>query len=139
MTELNQIDTTVSGNQVSDKNTVTVEDMVSRIHLKIDEFSEEIDEEFVQELENQLKAKKNGAEYFISKNKYWDLWLQKLFAQLISIKVWILALITILLLTAVITNTQFITILGIVMGLKGAFSVAEVWQKKGSNNMIDKV
>ena len=71
--------------------------MVDRIHDKIDEFADDVDEEFIQEMEAQLKAKKNGEGYFICKNKYWDLWFQKLFAQFISVKIWIIVLITVLL------------------------------------------
>jgi hypothetical protein len=118
----------------------TIKDMVGRIHDKIDEFADEVDEEFIDEMEAQLKAKKNGEGYFICKNKYWDLWFQKFFAQLVSVKIWIIALITILLKLALITNIQFASILGIIMALKGAFSVADVWKKNGngSNNAIDK-
>jgi len=123
-----------------DLNITTVKDMVGRIHLKIDEFADEIDEEFIKEMEAQLKAKKNGEGYFICKNRYWDLYLQKLFAQMISVKIWIIALITILLKLALITNIQFASILGIIMALKGAFSVADVWKKNGNgnHNAIDK-
>jgi len=115
-------------------NVTTVKDMVGRIHMKIDEFAEEIDEEFIKEMEAQLKAKKNGEGYFICRNRYWDLWFQKLFAQLISVKLWIVALITILLSTALITNVQFASILGIIMALKGSFQVAAVWKKNGNGN-----
>lgn len=125
--------------QSGDKQVTTVKDMVNRVHFKIDKFSEDIDEEFVKEMEVQLEAKKNGEGYFICKNKYWDMWLQKLFAQLISVKLWIIALITILLATALITNIQFASILGIIMALKGAFSVANVWKKNGSDDIIDKI
>lgn len=122
----------IAEGDVSIKDVTTVKDMVGRIHDKIDE-------EFVNEMGAQLKTKKNAAGYFMCKNKYWDLWLQKLFAQMISIKVWIIALITILLKLALITNIQFASILGIIMALKGAFSVADVWKKKGSSDIIDKV
>ena len=127
--------------QVEKKQDVTtVKDMVGRIHDKIDEFADDVDEEFIQEMESQLKAKKNGEGYFICKNKYWDLWLQKFFAQLVSVKIWIIALITILLKLALITNIQFASILGIIMAFKGSFQVASVWKKNGngSNDAIDK-
>lgn len=123
-----------------DPNVTTVKDMVSRIHTKIDEFENEIDEEFINEMEAQLKAKKNGEGYFICRNRYWDLYLQKLFAQAISVKLWIIALITILLSTALITNIQFASILGVIMALKGSFQVAAVWKKNGNGayNAMDK-
>jgi hypothetical protein len=131
----------ITEGDVSTKNITTVKDMVERVHLKIDEFSEQIDEEFVKEMEAQLKAKKNGKGCFICKNHYWDLYLQKLFAQMISVKIWIIALITVLLKLALITNVQFASILGIIMALKGAFSVADVWKKNGDGDrdIIDKV
>ena len=125
---------------MTEENVTTVKDMVDRMHEKIDEFADEVDEEFVDEMESQLKAKKNGGGYFICKNKFWDLWLQKLFSQLISVKIWIIALIAILLKVSLITNIQFAAILGIIMGMKGVFSVADVWKRGGTNgNMVDKV
>lgn len=120
----------------------TVKDMVDRIHTKIDDFADEVDEEFLEELDTQLKAKKRGDRgYFICKHYYWDIWLQKLFAQMISVKVWIIALITVLLKFALITNIQFASILGIIMAFKGSFAVAEIWKKNGdgSNDIINKV
>lgn len=125
----------------SDPDVITVKDMVGRIHAKIDEFENEIDEEFIKEMEAQLKAKKNGEGHFICKNRYWDIYLQKLFAQMISVKIWIITLITILLKLSLITNVQFASILGIIMALKGAFVVADVWKKDGNgrDNMIDRV
>ena len=124
----------ISEVDVSTESVTTVKDMVGRIHLKIDEFADEIDEEFIKEMEAQLKAKKNGQGYFICKNRYWDLWFQKLFAQFISVKLWIIALITVLLSVALITNVQFASILGIIMALKGSFQVAEVWKKNGNGH-----
>lgn len=119
---------------VSVKNVTTVKDMVDRIHDKIDEFADDVDEEFIQEMEAQLKAKKNGEGYFICKNKYWDLWFQKLFAQFISVKIWIIVLITVLLKLTLITNIQFASILGIIMAFKGSFQVASIWKKNGNGN-----
>lgn len=117
----------------------TVKDMVDRIHDKIDDFADGVDEEFVNEMDAQIKAKKRGMGYFICKNHYWDLWFQKLFAQLISVKLWIIALIAVLLKLALITNIQFASILGIIMALKGSFQIAGVWKKNGgNNNAVDK-
>lgn len=119
----------------------TVKDMVDRMHAKIDDFADDVDEEFLDELDAQLKAKKRGDRgYFICKNSYWDVWFQKLFAQAISVKIWIIALITVLLKLALITNIQFASILGIIMALKGSFQIAGVWKKNGnaSNNAVDK-
>jgi len=120
------------------KDDVTVKDMVTRIHDKIDEFKDDIDEEFEKELERQLKAKRNG--YFIVPNKFWDAWFQKIFAQIISIKVWVLALITVLLVKSFISSTEFAALFGIIMGLKGIFQTAAVWKKNGNGdlNAVDK-
>ena len=129
------------GTSIEKKQDVTtVKDMVGRIHDKIDEFADEVDEEFINEMAAQLKAKKNGEGYFICKNKYWDLWFQKFFAQLVSVKIWIIVLITILLKLTLITNIQFASILGIIMAFKGSFQVATVWKKNGngSNDAVDK-
>ena len=109
-----------------DVSVTTVKDMVDRMHIKIDEFADDVDEEFLKESDAQLKIKKRNIGYFICKNHYWDIWFQKLFAQLISVKIWIIALITVLLKLALITNIQFAAILGIVMGMKGVFSAADV-------------
>lgn len=118
----------------------TVKDMVERIHIKIDDFADGVDEEFLKESDAQLKAKKNGQCYFICKNRYWDLLFQKLFSQLISVKIWIIALISVLLKLALISSVEFASILGIIMALKGAFSVADVWKRGGTNgDIIDRV
>jgi hypothetical protein len=112
----------------------SISEMLGRIHSKIGEFTEEINEEFEDELENQLKAKRNG--FFIVPNKYWDQWFQKLFAQIISVKLWIIALITVLLYKGLVTDIQFASILGVIMALKGGFQVAGVFRKNGHNGEI---
>lgn len=112
----------------------SVKDMLDRVHGKIDEFTGDINEEFEKELNRQVKAKRNG--YFIVPNKYWDQWLQKIFAQIISVKLWIIALITTLLYMGLITNIQFASILGVIMALKGAFQTAGVFRKNGKNGEI---
>lgn len=71
-------------------------------------------------------------EHFITKNIYWDMWFQKLFAQLISVKIWIMALITVLLAVGLITSIEFASLFGVIMGLKGAFNLAEVWKSSPS-------
>ena len=126
---------------VSTKDITTVKDMVERIHAKIDNFADDVDVEFLKESDAQLKAKKRNKGYFLTSNYYWDIWLQKFFAQMISVKIWIIILITILLSTTLITNMQFASILGIIMALKGSFAVAEVWKNKsnGNDDIIEKV
>lgn len=114
--------------------TTTVKDMMDRIYTQLDGMRDDIDEEFAKELESQLKAKRSG--FFIVPNKYWDQWFQKLFAQIVSVKLWIITLITILLCTSLITNIQFASILGIIVALKGAFQTAGVFRKNGKNGTI---
>lgn len=134
MEEKNQL----SQEAVPDESDVTVKNMLSRVHDKIDEFEDDIDEEFEKELERQLKAKRNG--FFIVPNKLWDAWFQKIFAQIISIKIWALVLITALLVTNHITSIEFAALFGIIMGLKGIFQTAAVWKKNGNGNVhaVDK-
>ena len=105
---------------------VKIEEIHEKISKRIDELENKIDEDLQQYKDKPLRSR----DCFICKNEYWDLWFQKLFAQLISVKIWIIALITILLYMNKITNTQFATILGVIMGLKGTFQVAQVWKKK---------
>lgn len=107
----------------------SVREMLERVHGKIDEFEKEVDEEFEKELDKQVKAKRNG--FFIVPNKYWDQWFQKLFAQIVSVKLWIITLITILLYTDLITNMQFASILGIIVAMKGAFQTAAAFKRNG--------
>jgi hypothetical protein len=116
----------------------TVKDMLERVHDRIEEFGGDIDEEFEKELERQLKARRNG--FFIVPNKLWDVWFQKLFAQFISIKIWALALITVLLVLSFINGIQFTALFGIIMGLKGVFQTAAVWKKNGKSELsaVDK-
>ncbi len=120
--------------EVKKVETTSVKDMLDRVKSKIGDFEIELDEEFEKEFERQLKAKRNG--FFIVPNKYWDSWFQKLFAQIISVKIWIIGLITILLFMDLITNTQFAAILGIIMALKGGFQVAGAFRKNGHNGEI---
>jgi hypothetical protein len=117
---------------------VTVKDMLGRVHGMVDEFKDDIDEEFEKELERQLKAKRNG--FFIVPNKFWDAWFQKIFAQAISIKIWVLALITVLLVKGYINSAEFAVLFGVIMGLKGVFQTASVWKKNGNGDLhaVDK-
>jgi hypothetical protein len=104
-----------------------VGDVLRRVHTHIDKAQENINEEFSKD--NTTKIFKKEDDYFICPNKFWDLWFQKLFAQVISVKLWIAALITILLGLGLITNVQFAAVLGTIMALKGTFQVASVFKK----------
>lgn len=106
---------------------VKLDDIKDKVQKTIDNAQKDINNEFEKATEVTGHTNKR---YFISKNEFWDLWLQKLFAQLISVKLWIVALITILLSMSLITNVQFASILGIIMAMKGTFQVASVWKDK---------
>lgn len=116
-------------------NTIEAKDALRVIHSHIDSMQKQLDCEFEKVPVISLDQED---EYFICKNKFWDLWFQKLFAQIISIKMWVLALITVLLVMDFITATIFGTLFGIIMGLRGAFQVAEVWRNPGDLNPMDK-
>jgi len=108
---------------------VNIEEIQEKISVRIDELEKKIDEDLQYFKDKPLRSRG----YFICKNEYWDLWFQKLFAQFISVKIWIIGLITVLLYLGKITNIQFASILGIIMGLKGTFQVAQVWKKKNDD------
>ncbi len=111
--------------------TMSVGELLKRVHIHIDRAQEDIDDEF----DDKFKQVRDEG-YFICKNRFWDLWFQKLFAQFISVKLWIIALITVLLVAKLITNIQFAAILGTIMALKGGFQVAGVFRKNGQNGVI---
>jgi hypothetical protein len=79
-------------------------------------------------------------EYFIVKdNKMWDEWLQKLFAQAISVKVWVMAILVILLWFGKIDGGHFTAMLTTIMGLKGAFALVDVWKGGVTTEIMKKV
>jgi len=77
--------------------------------------------------------------HFITENSMWDSWWQKLFAQMISVKLWVIALITYLLMTERIDSGHYVALLTVIMGLKGVFAVADVWKNSGTTNVMEKV
>ena len=118
---------------------VTVSEMRDEVQSDIDGLQDQLDKKFEARRDSLLVVKQTK-DYFIVKNKFWDMWFQKIFSQLISVKIWIITLITILLVVGLITDIQFASILGIIMGLKGAFSVADVWKRNGTRDtIIDRV
>ncbi len=119
---------------------VTVAEVRDEIQIEIDNLQDNLDKKF-EARRNSLLVAKPRKEFFIVRNKFWDQWFQKLFSHIISVTLWIVALITILLSSALITSVQFAAILGIIMGLKGTFQVADVWKKNGNGkdmNAMDK-
>ena len=77
--------------------------------------------------------------YLITKNEMWDKFWQKLVAQLISVKIWVIVLITYLLIDGKIDGGHYVALLTVIMGLKGVFAVADVWQNKGTTDVMGKV
>jgi len=124
---VNDVSVTMLNNSTKNVKLDVIKDKVQKT---IDEAQKDIDHEFekVREVSDYTNRR-----YFISKNEFWDLWLQKLFAQIISVKLWVMALITVLLMLNAITNIQFAALFGIIMGLKGTFQVASVWKDKTGN------
>jgi hypothetical protein len=110
---------------------VTVSEMLSAVQGDIDKLQDKLEAEF-EKKRNALLIAKPRKEYFIVKNKFWDAWFQKLFAQIISVKIWVMALITVLLGMGLITNVQFAALFGIIMGLKGTFQVADAYKRNGN-------
>ena len=113
---------------------MTVTEVLDEVQSDIDDLQNNLNQKFKSKRRSLLRAR--ARDYFIVKNTFWDGWFQKLFAQIISVKIWIIALITILLGFSLITNVQFAAILGIVMAFKGTFQVAEVWKKNGDGGEL---
>ena len=87
---------------------------------------------------------------YLVKNKFWDKWLQKFFAQLISVKVWGLVILTILIFMGMITGSEFIIGFSLIVGAKGGKDIVMKWvESKGfegtrglqrpPDDMIDRV
>jgi len=73
--------------------------------------------------------------------KFWDSWLQKLFVQLISIKVMALVVTVVLCIYGFLTGGNLAVVFGVIFGAKGAFQVANVFNKNGikKEDMINKI
>ena len=122
-----------------EKEEITVAEVMKEIKGDIDSLQTNLDHKF-DSLRESLLVAKPKKDYFLCKNKFWDSWLQKLLSQMISVKLWIIVLITVLLGIGLITNIQFAAILGIIMGMKGVFSAASVWKNKDTDrSMVEKV
>lgn len=79
-------------------------------------------------MNEEIKIEESSKDHFITSNPFWDMWFQKIFAQIISVKIWVMALITVLLTVGLITSVEFASLFAIIMGLKGAFNLTEVWK-----------
>ena len=117
---------------------VTVSEMKDEVQSDINSLQDQLDKKFDARRDSLLVAKQTK-DYFIVKNKFWDMWFQKLFAQIISVKIWIIALITTLLGVGLITSIQFASILGIIMAAKGGFDIADVWKHDASDSHKNKI
>lgn len=72
-------------------------------------------------------------DYYLFKNKFWDKFFQKLLAQLISVKVWGLAILTVLIFMGLITGSEFIIGFSLVIGAKGGKDIVMKWvEAKGA-------
>ena len=76
-----------------DKKTIDVNAVIERISTRIDRLEDDISSDLSSISAIAVEKKR----FFICPNPFWDSWFQKLFALLISVKIWIMALITILL------------------------------------------
>ena len=117
---------------------VTVAEILNEVQTDIDSLQDNITKKF-QDKRNSILVATQRSNIFVVKNKFLDAWAQKLFAQLISVKLWVIALITVLLSVGLITNIQFASILGLVMAAKGGFDIADVWKHNGFDKNITKV
>lgn len=81
-----------------------------------------------------------GDQHYLSKNKFWDKFLQKFLAQVISVKVWGLAILTVLIFMNLLTGSEFIIGFSLIIGAKGGKDIVMKWMEtKPDNEMIDKV
>jgi hypothetical protein len=69
-------------------------------------------------------------DYLISPNKFWDLWFQKFFSQVISIKVWVMLGSALLRIFGYITGTEMVTLFVTTLGIKGAYEIVDVFRSK---------
>jgi len=123
---------------MTDDISIVVSTTLDKIQSDIDALQVDLAKKFVNERDI-VSVTIPNEDHFICKNIFWDLWFKKLFAQFISVKLWIIILITVLLSVGLITSIQFASILGIIMGLKGTFQVAEVWKNRfDDSNAMDK-
>jgi len=72
---------------------------------------------------------------------FWHNWLQKLITQFISVKVWILTATFVFVSAGFITPGVFSAVILGVIGIKGAFTIADIIKNKSvlERNIIDKV
>lgn len=64
---------------------------------------------------------------------FWNGFLQKLITQLISIKVWVMAALFLFVGFQLITPAIFATVMGTVLGIKGAYAVAGILKNKNED------
>ena len=76
----------------------------------------------------------------IVKNEFWNKWLQKLLAQVISVKIWGFAVLTLLLCSSLLTGSEFMIGFSIIFsGKAGKDIVMRLGNKQLSNDIMDKV
>jgi hypothetical protein len=117
-----------------------VGDVISHIDNELDKATNDINKKLSSLSNEELIVAEKG---YIVKNKFWDKWIQKLFAQLISVKVWGLVIITTLIYFGLITGSEFIIGFSLIVGTKGGKDIVMklVDKKNGSSesDIIDRV
>ena len=71
---------------------------------------------------------------------FWDKWSQKLLAQLISVKVWGLFIITFLIWFGMLTGAEYTVCFSLIIGAKGGKDIVmKLMESKDENDIIDRV
>jgi hypothetical protein len=78
-------------------------------------------------------------DYLISSNKFWDLFFQKFFSQIISIKVWVMAGAALLRIFNFLTGAEMVTIFVTILGIKGTYEIVDVFKSKKLSECQDSV
>lgn len=118
----------------------TVGEISQTIQNKLAKATKDINETFKEISSEEIIPQ--DTKYLVN-NRFWDKWLQKLFAQLISVKVWGLCILTVLISMNLITGSEFIVGFSLIVGAKGGKDIVMKWVETknnlGSNDVIDKV
>ena len=76
-------------------------------------------------------------DYLISPNKFWDLFFQKFFSQLISIKVWVMLGAAFLCIFGFLTGGELVTIWLAVLAIKSAYEIVDVFKAAKAKEGIE--
>ena len=120
----------------SKNNKVYIEDIVSKVDGKLQETSTSIKKDLGGMSDNEVSFDRKT---YLVNNYFWDKWIQKFFAQLISIKLWCLVTITVLLVFGILASSEYIIGFGIVMGAKGGKDIVSRYFDRKNFDVVDKV